>query len=95
MPNPFLTAITAAFDQLEETLETLGEVERGADSLAFTPSASSQVWLFSVHHTLQQLWLASPVSGAWHYTLEAGQWHNTRGRASLAEIVAQELGVAL
>jgi frataxin len=49
---------------------------------------------------LKQIWLSSPVSGAWHFEFAAGAWVSTREpklelRAVLAGELADKFGVAV
>ena len=47
----------------------------------------------------RQIWLASPASGAWHFDFrdgpgKAGRWVATKGRMTLAALLADELSAA-
>ncbi|MBM3546742.1 MAG: iron donor protein CyaY [Alphaproteobacteria bacterium] len=47
----------------------------------------------------RQIWLASPVSGAWHFDFregpgKAGRWVATKGGAKLSELLSRELSAA-
>jgi frataxin len=57
-----------------------------------------RVFLFNRHSPLKQLWLSSPLSGAWHFTYapfvdkKIGDWRSTRGdKISLYDLLNREL----
>ncbi len=51
------------------------------------------VYLINRHIPLQQIWLSSPQSGAWHFApSEGGNWISTRGeKLSIFDILNKEL----
>jgi len=57
---------------------------------------SGAKYLLNRHGPNRQLWLSSPVSGAWHFAWsdESQAWLSTRGGERLEELLARELGEA-
>jgi frataxin len=53
-------------------------------------------YVINRHGPNRQIWLSSPVSGAWHFNpADGGGWTATRGGGSLAELLAREFGIAV
>ena len=54
---------------------------------------SGAKYLLNRHAPNRQLWLSSPVSGAWHFAWsdEGQAWLSTRGGERLEELLAHEL----
>ena len=53
-------------------------------------------YVINKHAPNRQIWLSSPVSGAWHFAWNEGReaWISTREPAQLDDLLAQELGAA-
>lgn len=51
-------------------------------------------YVLNRHAPLRQLWLSSPVSGAWHFAWQDGAWRATRAPLLLAQLVRGELNLA-
>lgn len=97
----FDDAITQALVDLESQIEArfsddmTADIEDGVLRIEFQ---DGRVYLFNRHEPLRQLWLSSPVSGAWHFTLapmmDQGvvDWRSTRGQnISLYALLNTEL----
>lgn len=55
-------------------------------------------YVVNKHAPNRELWLSSPVSGAWHfqYDADADAWCSTRDRATvMTAVLERELGVSL
>ncbi len=54
-------------------------------------------YVLNKHAPMRQLWLASPASGAWHFTYDetAGAWRSTRGAETLEDVLGRDLGIDL
>jgi frataxin len=51
-------------------------------------------YIINLHRPNRQIWLASPVSGAWHFARDAaGHWVSTRGPERLDQLLHAELGI--
>ena len=53
------------------------------------------------HSPNREIWLSSPVSGAWHFAWQegaggaGGAWRSTRGAEQLEDLLGRELSAAL
>lgn len=95
-----------AEDLLERIADTIDEVlgdeidaELQGGILTLSLNAGGQ-YIINKNAPMKQLWLASPVSGAWHFDYAGGDWVSTRSpKVALAQVLAAELkdryGVAL
>jgi iron-sulfur cluster assembly protein CyaY len=51
-------------------------------------------YVVNLHRPDRQIWLASPMSGAWHFAPDAtGKWVSTRGPERLDRLLEAELGL--
>ncbi len=57
---------------------------------------SGAKYLLNRHGPNRELWLSSPVSGAWHFAWDpaAKAWVSTRGSDRLDDLLGRELGEA-
>lgn len=56
------------------------------------------VYLINKHLPNRQIWLSSPVSGAWHFAWhdgDGGAWRATRGGERLEDLLGRELTESL
>ena len=80
---------------LFEQLEKAGfDCDCDGHSLAFN-SVDEHPYLLNYHGVTQQIWLASPVTGAHHFRLQDGRWTSTRGTDDLMTLLETELAVSL
>lgn len=80
---------------LFEKLEKAGfDGECDGHSLAFELS-EKQPYLLNYHGVTQQIWLASPLTGAHHFRFVEGVWISTRGTAELVALLEEELAISL
>lgn len=100
-PAAFETLITEVlenlFDQLMDQCDDLCK-DLSLDTGVLTVSISDrQVFVVSKHKPTQQLWLSSPVSGAWHFRPlpieeSALQWTSTKDSSVFfPQLLEQEL----
>ena len=99
---------TLADETLGELMERL-EAQLADDDVELTGGiltielADGRQYVINKHGPNRQLWMSSPVSGAWHFAWdsEAGEWRSTRGAETLHRLLEAELtaivgtGVAL
>jgi frataxin-like iron-binding protein CyaY len=52
-------------------------------------------YLLNYHGVTQQIWLASPLTGAHHFRQQEGRWVSTRGADELTTLLEAELAVSL
>lgn len=91
------TFIKEADKTLKYLLETLEpqadergfDVEETAEGITVDFADNKQL-LITKHLVSLQLWVSSPLSGASHYLLKDGDWHNTRGGKTLTELVLED-----
>jgi frataxin len=97
----FDDAITQALVDLENQYEARFGDDAAIDiedGVLRVEMADGRVYLFNRHTPLQQLWLSSPQSGAWHFTYapfadrHLADWRSTRGdKISLYDLLNREL----
>jgi frataxin len=81
-------------DQLEEHLDV--DLEAGILHIELQDGGR---YVINKHGPNREIWLSSPVSGAWHFTKdEGGGWRSTRAvegaHKELHDILAAELSMA-
>lgn len=54
--------------------------------------ADNRQYVVNQHVPMRQIWLSSPVSGAYHFDYRDGAWIGTRGSENLEELLRKELG---
>jgi frataxin len=55
------------------------------------------IYQINKHSPNREIWLSSPVSGAWHFAWHDGDgvWRSTRGAERLEDLLGRELSEAL
>ncbi|MBM3643439.1 MAG: iron donor protein CyaY [Alphaproteobacteria bacterium] len=94
--SDFETLADRLLDALETALADAGlDAERSGGVL--TIEADQGIWIVNKHAPTRQIWLSSPLSGARHFAWDEGtrRWTDTRGRADLLPILADELGARI
>lgn len=78
-------------DAIEEA-DTTGErdVEYQSGVLTLTLPGGKQ-YVVNQHVPMRQIWLSSPVSGAYHFDYAGGIWRSTRGEQELVSLLKKEL----
>ncbi|MGB8273856.1 MAG: iron donor protein CyaY [Alphaproteobacteria bacterium] len=84
---------------LEAVDESGGELEAELQSGILTIThESGRQYVVNKHGPKREIWLSSPVSGAWHFAFDegSGQWRDTRAAdrataAVLADLLSREL----
>lgn len=93
--TPHVVEAYKTINTLFEQLEKSGiDGECDGHSLAFD-LPDGRHYLLNYHGVMQQLWLASPMSGAHHFRLQDGHWISTRDTIGLIELLEKELEVTL
>ena len=90
-----------AINHLEELFEAMDqqygdkyEIEFDGESINI-PLVNGMI-IINLHGPMQQIWLASPVSGAHHYGFDGQQWRNTREEdKSITKIINHDLANSL
>lgn len=96
----FQTLADDTLDQLlaaaEDACADRAEVEFEGGILTLAPAGGGQ-YVLNKHAPTRQLWLSSPLSGAWHFAWDEGAavWRSTRGAETLVEILERDLGQSL
>ncbi len=99
----FTTLANAMLDRVAEAVDdALGDVidvELQGGILTMTIDGGGQ-YVLNKHGPNRELWLSSPVSGAWHFRPNDGSWMSTRPPVmALADVLSDELkgkfGIAL
>lgn len=96
----FHTLADATLDTLLQTLEAaIGdhadlELNQGVLTLELE---DGRQFLVNKHAPNRQIWLSSPVSGAWHFAYDGEQqaWISTRGTETLPGILTRDLTSAI
>lgn len=52
-------------------------------------------YVINKHQPMQQVWLSSPVSGAWHFDPNGNDWLATKGSGSFSQMLSEELSILL
>ncbi|MBM3601843.1 MAG: iron donor protein CyaY [Alphaproteobacteria bacterium] len=80
---------------VEERLSDAVDVEQQGGILTLELDDGRQ-YVINKHGPNRQIWLSSPVSGAWHFAWDEGRkvWLSTREPAVLEELLAGELARA-
>lgn len=101
MTLDFSVLATATLKTLQNDLETaFGDdltVELIDGVLTLIPP-HGRPFIINKHQPTQQLWLASPISGAWHFAYNPAtqHWLSTRGdQVSLTDLLTRELNQAI
>lgn len=97
-----MTSLSSLAVEAYKTLNTLFELlEKGGfdgecdgHSLTFD-LPDGRPYLLNYHGVAQEIWLASPLTGAHHFRLEDGRWISTRGTEELIKLLETELAVIL
>jgi frataxin len=95
---PFQKQATQTLDAIADAVEnTLGDaysVDWAGEILTLEDEQGKQ-YVLHKHAPTEQLWLSSPLSGAWHFVWQNDTWVSTRGEQTLHDILAQELHVKI
>jgi frataxin len=90
-----------ADDTLARLQNAIEEAEGGLDveligGILTIETDSGGKYLLNRHAPNRQIWLSSPVSGAWHFAWNADDqaWLSTRGGERLEDLLARELSEA-
>lgn len=83
------------FDKIDEQLGDVLEADYEGGILTLK-LADGRTFLLNKHAPNREIWLSSPVSGAWHFASDAGgRWRSTRAVSSgpddLHTLLAAEL----
>lgn len=95
---PFQKQATQTLDAIADAVEnTLGDaysVDWAGEILTLEDEHGKQ-YVLNKHVPTEQLWLSSPVSGAWHFVWQNDSWVSTRGEDTLNNILLKELHVKI
>jgi frataxin len=95
---PFQKQATQTLDAIADAVEnTLGDaysVDWEGEILTLEDAQGKQ-YVLNKHAPTEQLWLSSPVSGAWHFAWKNDTWVSTRGEDTLESILHKELNVKI
>lgn len=91
----FATLASETLERIADTVdEALGDrvdVELDSGILTMSLPGGGQ-YVINKHGPMKQIWMSSPVSGAWHFEHAGQGWVSTREpRAVLADQLASEL----
>jgi frataxin len=98
--SQFESRADATLARLEQALEAAGgegldiELVGGILTLELEDGGTYQI---NKHSPNREIWLSSPVSGAWHFAWNEseGVWRSTRGAERLQDLLGRELSEAL
>lgn len=94
----FHRAADPTLERWAEALETAdpeGKLDVALENgiLTITIEADGRQFVLNKHSPMRQLWLSSPVSGAYHCNPEGTRWTATNG-ANLATVLRDDLATA-
>jgi frataxin len=95
----FTTLAEEMLEQVADTMDDLVgdqvDVDLHGGILTLSLPGGGQ-YVLNKHAPNRELWLSSPVSGAWHFAYADGDWISTREpRAVLDRLLADELSARL
>src|SRR5258705_5150873 len=98
--SQFESRADATLARLEQALEASAgdgldiELVGGILTLELEAGGTYQI---NKHSPNREIWLSSPVSGAWHFAWNEtdGAWRSTRGLERLEDLLGRELSAAL
>lgn len=93
----FETLAEVELNHLAERLEAASdalEIDFEAGIVTVELESGGQ-YLINRHAVNREIWLSSPVSGAWHFRAADGLWRSTRGTETLRALLAAELSESL
>lgn len=83
--------LSALSEEIEEAdINGERDIEYQSGVLTITLPSKKQ-YVINQHVPMRQIWLSSPVSGAFHFDYKDGGWKSTRGAEDLEELVRKEL----
>jgi frataxin len=81
--------------RIEDALGDIVDVDYHMDVLTLELEDGAQ-YVINRQTPMKQIWLSSPVSGAWHYGRDPqGVWRATRGGKPLRQLLREELSARL
>lgn len=97
--SQFESRADATLARLEQALEAAGDgldIELIGGILTLELEAGG-IYQINKHSPNREIWLSSPVSGAWHFAWNEGDgaWRSTRGAERLEDVLGRELSQAL
>ncbi len=95
---PFQKQATQTLDAIADAVEnTLGDAYSvdWAGEILTLEDVDGKQYVFNKHAPTEQLWLSSPVSGAWHFVWKNDAWVSTRGTTTLDNILEEELQIKI
>ncbi len=97
--NQFESLADTTLARLQTAIEDAASVHLDAElvgGILTIETESGAKYLLNKHGPNRQVWLASPVSGAWHFAWSEDDqaWLSTRGGERLEELLSRELSEA-
>ena len=97
--SQFESRADATLARLEQALEAAGDgldIELVGGILTLELEAGG-IYQINKHSPNREIWLSSPVSGAWHFAWNEADrvWRSTRGAERLEDLLGRELSEAL
>ena len=98
--SQFESRADATLARLEQALEASAgdglDIELVGGILTLELKAGG-IYQINKHSPNREIWLSSPVSGAWHFAWSEpdGAWRSTRGSERLEDLLGRELSAAL
>ena len=91
----FSKLATQTFSLIVDTIEnqdivSLIDIDFYGDILNLTTDKG--VFVINKHSAVQEIWLASPISGSYHFCYRHGQW-KSRANIELFSILGRELSI--
>lgn len=85
-------------ETVDEAIGDTADVDLIGGVLTISLEARRGQYVINKHAPNRELWLSSPVSGAWHfdYDADADAWLSTRNRGqTLSGLIGEELGIEI
>jgi len=98
--SQFEARADAALARLQEAIESVAGDAVDAELIGGILTVELEeggVYLINKHLPNRQIWLSSPVSGAWHFAWDedGGAWRATKGGERLEDLLGRDLTESL
>jgi iron donor protein CyaY len=80
-------------DAIEES-DTEGLIDIDFNNDVLTINTSQGIFVINKQPTTKEIWLASPISGPYHFMMQGDRWHSKNGE-ELYSLLSKELQITI